>query len=453
MKVLASVPALTRHMLPAPVPARPHMPDDDPERPIRHGLAILAVFFGLLGTLLVVAPMNGAVVANGSVTIDGNRKSVQHLDGGIVKDLRVKDGQRVAAGETLIVLDDTQARAEHEVLRQLFTSLSMTEARLAAELTGANEPIFPQALAGERNDPAIAAQWRSQLEQFRRRGQAMSGRGGIIAEKIAQLEAQAAGSVAQRAAIAAQLASVRDEIATLAPLLDRGLVTKPRVTQLERNRSQLEGQLGEIEGTIAHQRQAIAEQREQSAQVGKERSSDVAQELNDVRSKLAETVPRLMNARAALSRTNVTSPYTGRVVALNVVSVGAVIGRGERILDVVPEDEALIVEAQVPVEEIAEVRGSMAASVRLTAYKQRSTPLVSGTVVQVSADRLNDSRTNAPYFLARVRVEPRELAALEHVQLYPGMPATVLIPTEHRTAFQYLVSPLTSAFTRAFRER
>lgn len=436
------------------LPARNrNAPDDRPDAPLRSGLTVIAAFFGLFGALAALLPMNAAVLAPGAVTVDGSRKSIQHLDGGIVREIKVKEGARVAAGETLIVLDDTQARSEFAIARQLYTTLKMSEARLAAELAGTSPPVFPSELANLREEADIAALWRAQLEQHARRGTALSGRGGIISEKIAQLEAQAAGSLAQRASLEAQIRSVRDELQSLKPLLERGLVTKPRVLQLERSEAQLEGQLGEIEGTIAHQKQAIAEQRAQSAQVGKERFSDVAQELADARAKIAEALPRLVAARAALDRTRVVSPYAGRVVALAVVSVGGVVARGERLMDIVPEAEALVVEARIPVEEIAEIHAGMAANVRLTAYKQRTTPLVSGSVTQISADRLTDARTNAPYYLVLVQVTPGELASLQSVQLYPGMPATVLIPTEQRTALQYLLSPLSSVFGTAFHER
>lgn len=432
---------------------RAHLPDDCPEAPIRQGLAVLVGLFGLLGTLLLLAPMNGAVVATGTIAVEGSRKSIQHLDGGIVRTLDVKEGQSVKAGDALLSLDDTQARAELDVVRQLYAALRMREARLTAELSGSGAPVFPAELANDRNDPAIAALWKTEIEHHLRRGEAMSGRGGIISEKIAQLEAHAAGAETQRQAIAAQITSITEELKSLAPLLERGLITKPRVLQLERQRAQLQGQLGEIEGSIANQRQAMAEQRQQSAQVGRERSSDVAQELAEVRGKLAETAPRLASARAALTRTVVTSPYAGRVMALAVVSIGGVISRGERIMDIVPEEEALVIEARIGVDDIAEVRPNMAAHVRLNAYKSRTTPLIGGTITDISADRLTDSRSNAPYYLAHVRVAATDLAQLTNVQLYPGMPATVMVPTEHRTAFDYLISPLTSAFATAFRER
>lgn len=434
-------------------PAMRHVPDDCAEAPIRQGLAILIGFFGLIGSLLLLAPMNGAVVASGTIAVEGSRKSIQHLDGGIVRALKVKEGQSVSAGDTLLVLDDTQAKAELDVLRQLYAGLRLGEARLTAELTGAAEPVFPPELAEERDDPAIAALWRTELEQHRRRGEAMSGRGGIIAEKVAQLAAQVAGAEVQRASVAAQIKSITAELKSLAPLLQRGLITKPRVLQLERSLAQLQGQQGEIEGAIAHARQAIAEQREQSTQVGRERFSDAAQELAAVRGKLAETAPRLMAARAALARTIVTSPYSGRVVALGVVSVGAVVTRGERIMDIVPAEEELVIEARVGVDDIAEVRPDMRAQVRLTAFKQRAMPLIGGTVSDISADRLSDPHSNVPYYLAHVRVAAADLASVPGVQLYPGMPATVMIPTESRSAFQYLVSPLTSAFAAAGRER
>jgi HlyD family type I secretion membrane fusion protein len=179
----------------------------------------------------------------------------------------------------------------------------------------------------------------------------------------------------------------------------------------------------------------------------------VTRDLRDTQAKLLEVIPKLANARAVLSRIEIRSPYAGRVVGLAVFSVDGVIGRGEKILDIVPDEEALVLEAQVAVEDISDVKPAMRAEVHLTAYKQRITPVVNGEVLQVSADRLVDQKTGQPYFVATIRLDRSQLAKLPHIQLYPGMPATVMIPTEERTAFDYLVDPLLQSFNHSFRQR
>src|SRR5262249_27527304 len=222
----------------------------------------------------------------------------------------------------------------------------------------------------------------------------------IIKEKIAQLESQISGGAAQVEAFESQLVSIQKEMKSLAPLVEKGLIARPRYLQLERTAAGLLGQAADGNANIAKARQAIAEQRQQSAQLESDRMADVAKDLRDTQAKLLEVIPRLVNARSVLGRTEIRSPYTGRVVGLNVFSVGGVINRGDRIMDVVPDQETLVIEAQIGVDDISLIRPEMAADIHLTAYKQRITPVVRGEVIQVSADRLEEKRTGAPYYTA-----------------------------------------------------
>jgi len=221
--------------------------------------------------------------------------------------------------------------------------------------------------------------------------------------------------------------------------------------------NQIRGVLSEhgivIARNIAKLRQAIAEQKQQIAQLDNDRMTEVTKDLRDTQARLLEVIPRLMNAQAVLNRIQIRSPYTGRVVGLNIFSVGGVINRGEKILDVVPDQDSLVVEAQIGVDDISDVHPNARAEVHLTAYKQRIIPIVHGDVIQVSADRLTDPKTGNPYYTALVRVDEQELAALPNIQLYPGMPAQVQIPTTERTAFQYIVGPLVMSFNQAFRQK
>jgi HlyD family type I secretion membrane fusion protein len=417
------------------------------------GVAIIALFFGGFGYWAATAPLNGAVVANGVVKVEGNRKSVQHLDGGIVKELRVKEGDKVRAGDVLIILDDSQARAEFEVFTQQHLVLRATEERLKAELASAAGLTMPADLEARAAEPNVVGVWLGQVSQFESRRTSLEGQRKVVKEKIAQLEHQIVGTEAQLKAYRAQLVSVRKELESYKPLLEKGLITLGRYSQIERAGQGIEGQAADAAAAIARARQAIAEQAQQMAQLDNERMTEVTRDLRDTQAKLLEVVPKLANARAVLSRIEIRSPYTGRVVGLAVFSVGGVIARGEKILDVVPEQDSLIVEAQVAVEDISDVRPNMRAEVHLTAYKQRITPVINGDVVSISADRLTDPKTSQPYYVALVRIDKDQLAALPHIQLYPGMPATVMLPTEVRTAFDYLVGPLLQSFDRAFRQR
>jgi membrane fusion protein, type I secretion system len=419
------------------------------------GWSIIAIFFGGFGAWAMTAPLNGAVVANGFVKVETNRKSVQHLDGGIVKELRVKEGDRVAAGDVLIVLDDTQARAEYDVLWQQYLVLRATEERLRAELAQQPALTMPDDLKTLADDSVFSGVWRGQVHQFESRAAALAGQRNVINEKIAQLEAQITGGQAQAKAYRAQLESVKKELQDIEPLVKRGLIAQPRYLQLERSGAGLEGQEADTLANIAKARQAIAEQMQQMAQLDHDRMTEVSKDLRDTQAKLLEVIPKLSNAKAVLGRMEIRTPYTGYVVGLTAFSVGGVITKGDKILDVVPERESLVIEAQIPVDEISEVHPNMRADVHLTAYKARITPVVRGTTTLVSADRLTEKRGDNPYsyYTALVAVDQSDLAALPNVRLYPGMPATVMFPTVERTAFNYVIGPLVMSFNRAFREK
>jgi membrane fusion protein, epimerase transport system len=428
-------------------------PSDSAFGPIGVGLVILVIFFGGLGTWAATAPLNGAVVGNGMVKIEGNRKSVQHLDGGIVKELRVKEGDKVQANDVLIVLDDTQARAEYEVLSQQFVVLRATEERLRAELTRAPQLVLPSDLNARRDDPYVKSIWDGQVVQFESRRAALEGQRSIIREKVGQLQSQIHGGEAQIKAYTAQLASVSQERDSIKPLVERGLIARPRVLQLERTGSGLEGQIGETTSSIARARQAIAEMMQQDIQLDHDRMTEVTRDLRDTQARIVEVIPKLMSATAVLGRMEIRSPYAGQVVGLNIFSVGGVIARGEKIMDLVPDRDSLIVEAQIAVEDISDLHPKMRADVHLTSYKQRINPVVQGEVIHVSADRLTDQRTGNPYYTALVRLNAEDLATATSIQLYPGMPATVMVPTVERTALDYILGPLVQSFNRAFRQR
>jgi HlyD family type I secretion membrane fusion protein len=438
-------------------PGRKVSPGDEaPSDSIRHvalaGWLIIAIFFGGIGSWAVTAPLNGAVVGNAVVKVEGNRKSVQHLDGGIVKELRVKEGDKVNAGDVLVVLDETQAQAEYDVLSQQYMVLRATEARLLTELDHGSELVMPQDLKARPEDSYIKSVWNGQVSQFESRRAALEGQRSVIREKINQLGSQIVGAEAQVKAFTDQISSIRAEAKDIAPLVERGLIARPRILQLERTAFGLEGQIADAKANIAKARQAIAEQEQQIAQLDNDRMADVTKDLRDTQAKMLEVIPKAMNAKAVLGRMEISSPYAGRVVALTVFSVGGVIQRGEKILDIVP-DQSLTIEAQIAVEDISDIRPNMRAEVHLTAYKQRIVPIIHGDVIQVSADRLTDPKTNNPYYVAFVRVDENELAAMPNIKLYPGMPATVMIPTIQRTAFDYIVGPLVMSFNHSFRQK
>ena len=435
----------------APGPA--DLPSESAWGPIATGIVILALFFGGLGTWAATAPLNAAVVGDAVVKVAGNRKSVQHINGGIVRELLVEEGGRVNADQVLLVLDNTEARAEYDLVFQQMTTLEAQEARLIAERDGAATVIFPESLLARRSEPAVMDAMDAQRDEFESRRTALAGQAGILSQRLLQLEDQIAAGTSLLQSQQAQFQSVRDERASLDELFKKGLVTKPRMLQLERSATGLEGQIATTGGQIATNRKAVAEVEAQIRQLRSDRLAEVTEKLSDAQAKLHDLVPRLTNATASLGRMEIRAPYAGEVVDLAVFAVGAVIRPGERILDIVPEDTLLVVEARVRVEDIADIAPGMQGEVHFTSYKQRVTPLIHGSVRAVSADRLTDERTQIPYYVAEIDVDAAELAANPQIQLYPGMPATVTITTKERTALDYLLGPLTASFDRAFREK
>src|SRR6476659_7554971 len=286
-------------------------PSDSIRRVALAGWLIIAIFFGGIGSWAVTAPLNGAVVGNAVVKVEGNRKSVQHLDGGIVKELRVKEGDKVDANEVLIVLDETQAKAEYDVLTQQYVVLRATEVRLLTELDHGTTLVMPDDLKARSEDSYLKSVWNGQVSQFESRRAALEGQRSVIREKINQLGSQIVGAEAQAKAFTDQITSVKAEAKDIAPLVERGLIARPRILQLERTAYGLEGQIADARANIAKTRQAIAEQEQQTAQLDNDRMTDITKDLRDTQAKMLEVIPRLMNAQAVLTRMDIRSPYTG----------------------------------------------------------------------------------------------------------------------------------------------
>src|SRR3954451_15322684 len=285
--------------------------DGAPSDSIKHvalaGWIIIALFFGGIGSWAATAPLNGAIVGNAIIKVEGNRESVQHLDGGIVKDLRIKEGDKVNAGDVLIVLDETQAQAEYDVLSQQYMVLRATEARLLTELDHGSELVMAEDLKKEGS--YFKSVWSGQVSQFDSRRAALEGQRNVIREKINQLGSQIVGGEAQVKAFTDQISSIRAEAKDIAPLVERGLIARPRILQLERTAFGLEAQIADATAIIAKARQAIAEQDQQIAQLDNDRMADITKDLRDTQAKMLEVIPKAMNAKAVLGRMEIRSPY------------------------------------------------------------------------------------------------------------------------------------------------
>ncbi|MBK1842958.1 HlyD family type I secretion periplasmic adaptor subunit [Azospirillum sp. YIM B02556] len=423
---------------------------------IAAGLALTLAGFGGFGTWAALVPLASAAVAPGTVTADSNRKTVQHLDGGIVAEILVRDGDRVVAGQPLIRLDDLESRSTVTVLEGQLWALLAQEARLIAERDEVATMTLPKALAAKAAAPASAGSVAEivggQQRIFLSRRASLDGRAVITRQRIAQLEAQIAGLEAQRRAGGRQLVLIQEEAAAVAEMVAKGLERKPRLLALMRQTAELDGMQGDLANRIAQAREAIAEADLEILGLRADRQSEVATELRDVQVRRAEAEEKLAAASIRQGRRDVLAPEAGTVMNLRTFAPGAVVAPGEAILDLVPLDDRLVIDARVSPNDIDVVHAGLPAKVVLSAFKSRTTPQLDGAVLRVSADAVIDDRTGQPYYQARVAVDATQLAALKDVHLLPGMPAETLIVTGERTLLRYLTQPIDDSFRKAFRE-
>jgi len=400
-----------------------------------------------------LAPITGAAIANGVVSPDGMRRTVQHLEGGIIRQILVTSGTEVEAGDPLIVMEETQALAAHERILSQQRTYGAMEARLEAEQRSAETLEFPNWLANLSNDPAVQEVLQTQRTLFETRGAAQESRASILQQRVAQLDEEIIGMDAQTTSQNRQLELIASELEDVQQLVDQGLERRTRLLALQRQEADIDGNRGANLAAISRARQAIGEAQLQIINLEVERLDAIANELNQVRFEQASIEQDLMRTQDILARTSITAPISGIVVQSRFFTTGGVIRPGEPILDIVPQEEELLIDAQISPVDIDNVEVGMTAQVILSAYSQRRLPRIEGRVRSISADRLVDEATGMPYFLARVEVDPAQLAALEgRVTLSAGMPAEVFIVTGERTAIEYLLEPFFQSFRRAFRE-
>jgi HlyD family secretion protein len=422
--------------------------------PIAAAALVIGLGMGGFALWAAAAPLAGAAIAPGVISPDGSRRTVQHLEGGIIGQILVEDGSVVRAGDPLIVLEDVQARAGHDVLQARFYTLAAAQARLLAEQAGSDDVGFPDWLieATGRDATALEAMV-AQRQLFRTRVQGLADRRGILGRRIGQLREEIAGLEAQIDADGRQIALIAEEIEGLDYLYRKGLASKTRLLALQRAQSDIEGDRAERGARIARAHQAIGETELQSIAQGTAMLDAANEELSRTQAELAEVEQRLAASRDVLARTLIKAPSAGTVVELRFHTPGGVIRPGEPVLDIVPDDEELLVDARLSPIDIDVVAEGLPAQIVLPAFKQRHLPRIEGRVRQVSADALVDPHTGERYFQARIEVDPAQLAALDPpIELAAGMPAEVYIMTGERSMLDYLLQPLFDSLRRAFRE-
>ncbi len=421
--------------------------------PIIIGCLIIALFFGALGGWAALAPLESAAIAPGEVTIDTNRKTIQHLEGGIIGEILVRDGDIVAAGQVLIRLEEIQSRAEFELLQGRYVTASAVEARLIAERDGWDEVEFPDWLLDRLEEPEVIETVSGQINIFASRQESLDHQTQILRQRIAQFEEEITGLEGQIAAENVQLKLIGEESDDVRRLVDLGLARRPRLLALEREAAALEGRRSQNIAGIARAKQSISEADLRISELHTEMVNEVVQQLSETQAELFDLADRIRASEDKLARMEIRAPIEGTILNLQIHTLGGVIAPGAPLLDIVPSGDPLVIEARVDPGDIDVVHTGLEAHVRISAFSQRNIAPIPGIVTYVSADRLNDERTGVGYYVARIKLDEKDmLEALQGAELQPGMQAEVMIATGASTALEAIISPISSSFNRAFRE-
>ena len=420
-------------------------------RHARIGMALCLLLVGGLGGWSATAEISSAVIAPGFVVVDGNSKKVQHPAGGIVGALKVKIGDRVKAGDLLVRLDETQVRATLAVVQSQIVQLIARRARLEAERDDAKELAFPKDFEAESTEAREAAASERRLFTARRRS--ADGQKEQNAERIRQLEQEIRGLSAQLGSKESEVDLQMKEISRLEGLYERQLVNEARMSALKRDMVKLEGELGALLAQIARAKAQISQIELANLQVDQDIRTDAQKDLRDVEARLGELLERRIAAQDQLRRVEIRAPIDGTVHELTVHTIGGVVQPGETLMLIVPSGDPLAVEARISPADIDQVQIDRRAVMRFSAFNQRTTPEVSGTVSHVAADLSKDNQTGASFFQVRIRLSPEAAERMAGLRIVPGMPVESFIETGQRTALSYIVKPLADSFRRTFRER
>ncbi|GAB4405043.1 MAG: HlyD family type I secretion periplasmic adaptor subunit [Rhodoferax sp.] len=421
-------------------------------RPGQIGFWALAGGFTLFMAWAAFAPLDEGVPSAGFVSIDTKRKAVSHMSGGVIKEVLVKEGQMVKEGDLLMRLDDAVARANLEATRQRYLGLRAMQARLLAEQTGLPEPQWHPDLKAAASDPQIAAQMATQAQLLRaRRAALQADLQGIAASRQGQQDMIAAYT-GMRASREQQLALVRDELAHLRDLVAQGYAPRNKQLDLERTQADLVSSLTELQGNMLRARATIEELNQRAQQRQQEYRKEVESQLADVTREVQSDAEKLVAVRNEFARTELRSPATGQVVGLAFQTPGGVVPPGQRIMDIVPANEQLLLETQVPPHLIDRVHAGQAVDARFAGFAQTPQLVVPATVLSISGDLLTDQRTGAPYFLARVAVTEEGRRKLGRHRLQPGMPVEVVFKGGERSLLAYMLHPLTKRIAASMKE-
>ena len=417
------------------------------------GLVIVIVLAGGVGGWAGSMTLSGALIAQGSIVVDSNVKKVQHPTGGIVGELRVRDGDRVKQGDVVVRLDDTVTRANLAIVTKGLDELYARKARLESERDGATGLTFPIDLLARANDPDIAAIIDGERKLFQLRNSARTGQKAQLRQRIGQLNEEVRGFKAQRDSKEKETKLIDREKEGVYDLWKQKLVPLTKLTELERAAVRLEGEAAQLIAQTAQVAGKVSETELQIIQIDRDLSSEVAKETREIDGKIGEFVERKVTAEDQLKRVEIRAPQDGMVFQLNVHTVGGVVTAGDAMMLIVPDADNLTVEAKVNPQDIDQVRTGQVALLRLSAFNQQTTPEIYGKVTRIAADASTDQRTGQTYFTIRIAMPADEVAKLGDIRMVPGMPVEAFVQTGERTMISYLVKPLNDQLMRMFREK
>lgn len=419
---------------------------------IMFGWVVIALVFGVAGIWAGLAPLSQGAVASGKVVVENQRKSVQHLEGGIVSQLNVNEGATVKAGDILIELDNTHAKANYQAAAKQFYFALAEESRLHAELEGGATIMFSEHHSLVDNPSEAEAIRKNQLALFQARKQALQGELEILEQKSIQLSELVSGLKAQKRAKQEQLSLLKEEVSDNEKLYKSKSISKVRLLELKRMVAEMEGEVATFISEIASTELQRGETELKKLQLEKQFKEKSLLEMREVQTRLADVREKMSQSEAVLERTLIRAPASGVVVNNQIVTLGEVVNPGKTLLEIVPTDQKLIIEARVQAQDIDVMQPGLEAEVRLLPFKQRLLPIVLGNITTISADVLEDERTGETYYLSQVEIPPEEMSKLGDHRLIPGMPADVIVNAGEHTVLEYLVAPLLDNFARAFKE-
>jgi HlyD family type I secretion membrane fusion protein len=428
-------------------------PVPDWKRPALLGYVVIILGFGVLGGWSALARLDSAVVAPGMVTLESSKKIIQHFEGGIVAKILVHEGEHVDQGQILFLLDNTASQANANSVHNQLGALLAQEARLVAERNGTEKVSYPPELMGQASEPVVKDAINDQDKQFAERRASLAGQIAIFESRIKQFGTQIDGITDEKKSTEEQLSFINSELTDLHELLAENLVQKTRVLSLERERARLEGVIGRAVADIAKAQNDIGEAHLQIEQLHKKFSEDVNDQVLQVRQKIADLREKTAVSQDVLRRIQIRAPRSGTVQNLHVATVGGVIRSGEPLAELIPDEDNLVINAEVSPTDADAIEAGMEAEVRFSAFHGSTLPLILGHVDSVSHDRIVDEQAKQSYFLARVVVNQSDVPAIIKDHIKAGMPVEVMVPTGERTVLNYLVRPLRNRASSAFREK